>query len=108
VNVDWLMTAPHPWKRAHVHGADEGRIGWRWHAVPPAYPLSTRAPNDRTPALCGLRPAHGWAADLFADEMCEHCRKAALKAGIELPDWLQRSTMAVYRERKRDERSSDN
>lgn len=93
--MDWLMTNPHPWKRSHTHGADDGRIGWRWHAI--ANPTKPEG-VDRRPAMCGLRPAHGWGGDLFADEMCERCRKAAMKEGIELPDWLQRSTMAVYKE----------
>lgn len=49
----------------------------------------------RGPALCGLRPAHGWAGDLFADEMCERCYQRCLKDGIPLADWLRRSVLAT-------------
>lgn len=91
---DWCMTEPHPWKRSHTHGADAGRVGWRWHAV-------ALGEDKRPVALCGLRPAHGWGADLFADEMCERCRVKALKQGIPLPSWLRRSIPASYKEQRR-------
>ena len=107
MEVEWLMTAPHPWKRAHRSGYDDNRVGWRWHAVPPPFPLSTRAQSDRTQSLCGVRPRHGWSADLFADELCERCRLKALKLGIEIPTGLIRSVVAEYKQRKALEKRSE-
>lgn len=102
MTVEWMMTEPHPWKRAHVHGADQGRLGWRWHAVPAS------DEGKRRPALCGLRPSHGWGGDIFANEMCERCRLAVIRRGIALPDWLERSSVAEYKERRKAEAAPTN
>lgn len=100
----WFMTAPHPWKRAHAHSADDGRIGWRWHAVPAAFMSDGQGgqvEHKRRPALCGLRPAHGWGGDIFSDEMCERCRIKAEATGFPFMDGLQRSVLAAEKERLR-------
>lgn len=95
--VDWLMTNPNPWRKPHTCSADDGRIGWRHHAV-----LDFDETKDkRAKALCGLRPRHGWGGDLFADEMCENCRKAAIRLGVPFEDGLQRSTRHEYRDMKK-------
>lgn len=70
----WLTTAPHPWKKAHRHGADQGQIGWKLHAVevPEGSPI---AGSSRLRAACGLTPKHGWGLDLFIDNRCEGCER---------------------------------
>lgn len=75
----WLTTSPNP--RSPATGYDAGQRGWRLHAV-----LWTEQDNDyhretghtrtRKPALCGLRPRHGWGLDLFIEDECERCAKA--------------------------------
>ncbi len=61
--------------KSHTHGADDGRVGWRRHAVP----IETSgliAPA----AKCGLRPAAGWGGDLFEDDM-DICSRCAVRLG---------------------------
>ena len=43
------------------------------------------APINKSPALCGLVPKHGWGLDMFIDEPCKRCVAKAEKLGIELP-----------------------
>lgn len=89
----FYTTAPHPWKSAHKHSADQNQVGWRLHivdtSVGPEYirPLgSTKIVVNKSPALCGLRPKHGWARDLFIDRECNRCLKAAERLKIEVPE----------------------
>lgn len=89
-------TAPHPWKRGHTHGADDGQIGWRLHYVdltqgPVLEPRRHRyggdtGPINKSPSLCGLIPKHGWGLDAFIDRPCSRCVARAKKLGIELPE----------------------
>ena len=62
---EWHVTKPSG--RAHTHGADEGRTGWKQHAVV----------RGESKAICGLRPRFGWGEDLFEDDMekCARCRR---------------------------------
>lgn len=71
----WLTTAPNP----HVpgYGPDAGQRGWKLHAVD--HPGETFAEMRRLPALCGLRPAHGWSLDLFIQDKCTRCVAKAAK-----------------------------
>jgi hypothetical protein len=92
--VRWATTTPHPWKPSHTHGADDGQIGWRLHLVAFGERTRERLGRDRyetidvSKALCGLRPRHGWGLDMFVEDECSRCIKAAEKAGIKLPDQL--------------------
>lgn len=69
----WVTTAPHPWKRAHRDGWDQGQIGWKLHAV------ILHKTDRRLRALCGLRPAHAWGLDLFIEDKCKRCEKRMAK-----------------------------
>lgn len=66
----------HPSGRAHTHGADDGRVGWRLHYVAVGG-LTDWKELDRVPALCGLVPRIGWGGDLFVDTMCARCEARA-------------------------------
>lgn len=87
-------TASHPWKRSHTCGADDGQIGWRLHYVDltqgPVYPPrhsrygGSTGPINKSPALCGLTPRHGWGLDAFIDQPCSRCVARAEKLGIDL------------------------
>lgn len=79
VTFTWMTTAPHPFRPAHTHGADQGQVGWKLHAVP-ATGGETYAEIKRRPALCGLRAKHGWATDLFINAPCSRCEAAMGKA----------------------------
>lgn len=72
MNVQWLNTNPSG--RSHTHSADDGRTGWRFHAVE-ATDKTTLKEIERKAALCGLRPRNGWTIDLFMDEKarCKRC-----------------------------------
>lgn len=94
MKLAWLTTCPSG--RAHTHGADDGQTGWRIHLVDEetTYKGLSRTKygiyeTPHGPALCGLRPDNGWAADLFIDEPCKRCVKKAEKLGITPPtiDW---------------------
>lgn len=74
--IGWFTTAPHPWKKAHTHGADQGQVGWRLHAVPVT---EEGNPEKRGKALCGTWPRHGWGMDLFIDAECARCHAAMTK-----------------------------
>lgn len=66
----WGTTLPHPTKKAHRHGADDGQVGWKLHA----FPVEEDGTHEkRAQSLCGLRPRHGWGLDLFIDERCTRC-----------------------------------
>lgn len=84
--VGWYTTAPHPCKRAHAHCADQGQIGWRLHLVIGDSKRLGDKHRSAPPALCGLRPAHGWAMDLFIDAPCNRCLKLAVKRRLTLPE----------------------
>lgn len=87
-NIGWFTTEPHPFKKAHTHGADDGQIGWRLHAVPVN---EVGQPEDKAAPLCGQRPRHGWGMDLFIDDECARCtramgkREAAGETFVDLP-----------------------
>lgn len=73
VTFGWFVTSPNP--RSPTTGYDAGQRGWRLHAVL----LNGGEPSkgvERRPALCGLRPRHGWGADLFIDTECGRCSDA--------------------------------
>jgi hypothetical protein len=76
MSYQWLTTAPNP--QVHSRTADDGQRGWRTHAVE-AEDSETLATISRRPALCGLRPAHGWGIDLFIEVKCTRCVRALAK-----------------------------
>lgn len=87
----WMTTAPSG--RAHTHGADDGQTGWRLHLVDEKQLVDKKKWTRhgviviaQGRALCGLRPGTGWGLDLFIDEPCARCKRAAEKRGIELPE----------------------
>lgn len=84
--IHWLTTLPNPRRgyRPHRHGADQGQIGWRLHAVRVEGEVSTMKEIRFTRALCGLQPVHGWGVDLFIDEECSRCWAAVEKAADEV------------------------
>lgn len=69
----WFTTAPHPWKKAHRHSADQGQVGWKLHAVPLAHDREDYEEGFRPIALCGCWPRHGWGMDLFIEDECRRC-----------------------------------
>jgi len=74
--IGWFTTLPHPFKKAHTHGADDGQVGWRLHAVP----ISQEGiPEKRAKPLCGQHPRHGWGMDMFIDQECSRCLAAIWK-----------------------------
>jgi hypothetical protein len=77
-NEEWLTTNPHP--EAFIGGYDAGQRGWRLHRVNLGGSTRTDWYNgeeiDISPALCGLRPAHGWGLDLYIEEKCKRCLRA--------------------------------
>lgn len=80
----WLTTAPNPVRPAHTHSADDGQVGWKRHMV-----IAHSSAHDGTKippkALCGLRARHGWGVDLFIEDLCMRCLKAAIKRKLTLP-----------------------
>lgn len=87
MSYQWFTTMPNP--RVVSHSADAGQRGWRLHLVEMDAAFDTTRLGhkiNRTPALCGLRPGHGWGIDLFIDAECERCTRRAEKIGIDLPD----------------------
>lgn len=77
--IQWLTTAPNPLSHRGTpfwSEYDQGQRGWRMHAVR-ADESETLPQVGRRIALCGLRPAHGWDADLFINRKCNRCRKKA-------------------------------
>ena len=81
--LQWLTTQPNPHDRSHA--VDEGQRGWRIHAVvAPATATCAQLRNAR--ALCGLWPARGWGVDMFIDEPCLSCVRAAERRGIAVPE----------------------
>lgn len=58
--------------KSHTHGADDGRVGWKRHAV------ADNGEAER--AACGLVPAAGWGIDIFETDM-DICSKCAVKLG---------------------------
>ena len=79
--VEWRTTQPHPYKRAHRHGADQGQLGWRLHAVPKQ---ENQLKSGK--ALCGVRPTHGWGLDLFITDTCDRCEAQIVKHGLQRPE----------------------
>lgn len=80
--LQWMTTEPSP--RSARTGWDAGQRGWRLHAfdwteADNEYHRETGHTRSRKPALCGLRPAHGWGVDLFIEDECERCLKAIEK-----------------------------
>jgi hypothetical protein len=76
--IGWFTTMPNTrlGYRHHTHGADDGQIGWKLHAVP----VDDQAvPEKKAQALCGLRPRHGWGMDLFIEDECSRCAAAMEK-----------------------------
>ena len=57
--------------------------GWKLHLVD--VPEEKLEGVYREKALCGLTAKHGWGLDLFINEPCFRCKKAAEKFGLELP-----------------------
>lgn len=71
---------------------DAGQRGWKRHIVELGQQTVQRLRGypklqtlDVSPALCGLRPAHGWGIDLFIDDACVRCVRIAERRGIEIP-----------------------
>lgn len=82
--IEWLTTAPNP--RVPAYGFDAGQRGWKLHAVEMgndtiSYKV-TFADVKWTRALCGLLPSHGWGLDLFIEDKCERCAKAASRLSV--------------------------
>lgn len=74
--LHWLTTAPSERYRHKTHSADDGQRGWRQHAVEaPDTATFTQVRLQRS--LCGLLPAHGWGLDMFIEQRCARCEKAA-------------------------------
>lgn len=78
----WLTTAPSP--RSPDTGHDAGQRGWRMHAVPAAESETLSGVGGRR-AACGLRPRHGWGADLFIERKCERCLAALRRVAKKEP-----------------------
>ena len=69
--IHWLTTAPNPSSAAT--GINAGQRGWKLHAV--EGPENARFEELKfKPALCGLRPAHGWGLDMFIEDHCTRCQ----------------------------------
>lgn len=81
-SIVFCTTAPNP--RVHARGYDCGQKGWRLHAVY-GLPLDSFASLQRSAALCGIRPRHGWLLDLFIEDPCLKCVAKALGLGLEVP-----------------------
>lgn len=74
--IHWLTTAPNP--KSPATGYDAGQRGWRLHAVEAPDNFKFSEFNATThPALCGVRPAHGWSLDMFIDRRCVRCERKA-------------------------------
>jgi len=77
----WLTTVPSG--RAHTCEADDGRTGWKLHAIE-ADDSQTVASVRWNRAACGLAASNGWGLDLYIpdtrDYRCKRCRKV-------LGDW---------------------
>lgn len=74
---EWLVTMASD--KAHTHRADDGRIGWKEHAVL-ATPDTKTSDLARSRALCGLKPRYGWDVDLYiSDQPCARCLAQAVK-----------------------------
>jgi hypothetical protein len=76
---NWVTTLPHPYRPAHTHGADDGQVGWKLHAVEMGRDDDFTKEAKRRQAICGVRPRHGWGLDLFIDAECTKCVKAMKK-----------------------------
>lgn len=72
--VHWLTTLPNPNGKSHTHGADDGQVGWRTHAVVAPEGASFAA-IKLYKAACGMTPSHGWGVDLFIERKCAKCEK---------------------------------
>lgn len=74
---EWLTTMPNP--TVIGYGPDQGQRGWRLHYVETGtfvYERINGEKIDKSPALCGLTPAHGWGLDMFIIDRCKRCEKA--------------------------------
>lgn len=71
--VQWLTCTPSG--RAHTCEPDDGRTGWRLHAVIAANSETLKQIGHRI-ALCGLMPKNGWDMDLFVEDRCKRCAHA--------------------------------
>ncbi len=65
---DHDLRVTNPTGASNTHGADDGRVGWKRHAV--------RKGERRS--VCGLLPRNGWGMDLFEEGMalCWPCARA--------------------------------
>ncbi len=81
--IVFCTTSPNPYVRAR--GYDCGQKGWKLHAVY-GLPLDSFASLGRSRALCGVRPRHGWALDLFIEDPCLKCVAKALSLGLEIDE----------------------
>lgn len=79
MKAQWLTTSPNP--RVRGYGPDDGQRGWRLHAVI-CEDATSRADANKLPALCGLRPRHGWGLDLFIQKPCARCESARKARGL--------------------------
>lgn len=70
--MEWLTTRPSG--RAHTVECDEGRTGWRLHAVDVARGAKFEDIRN-VRSVCGLKPAHGWDMDLFVETPCKKCER---------------------------------
>lgn len=96
MKLQWLTTTPNP----HVVSftAAAGQRGWKLHLVElgqytwPSRRHGQPVTLDKSPALCGLRAAHGWGLDMFIEDECARCVAIAEKRGIALPEPLDGRT----------------
>lgn len=95
MSLQWQTTNPNPINPAHTHKMDAGQVGWRLHLVDVGQtivpsiqsPIMNRNHSeiDKSKAVCGLVPKHGWGLDFFIDTLCSRCVARAKKLNIELP-----------------------
>ena len=78
----WLTTAPSPYRKVHALNVDAGRVGWKLHAVK-ASPDQSFDEIKYEPALCGMRPAHGYDLDMFIVDRCKRCEAAISRAALQ-------------------------
>lgn len=77
--IHWLTTNPSG--GAHTVECDEGRTGWKLHAVE-ASEDATLHDVRHTRSACGARAEHGWGLDLFIVNKCKRCLRALEKKGV--------------------------
>lgn len=92
--LQWLTTTPNP--AVIDWSPDAGQRGWKLHLATLGQFTTQRHHGyrqlttiDRSPALCGLRPAHGWGLDMFIEDECSRCVKIATRRGLAIPESLK-------------------